>query len=597
MESKTRRAEMEWLDGILALPMPDRRPIYQWAHDNIPELPSAYAIRGRFDVRNSPWLMAPFDSMTDPLVRHTTVSKAIQSGGTLLAEITAAYRIANDPGPSTFTCQSAEMAALEGKTRMFPLFESIDIIRQLLPRPGPLRTQTEVFFPGGLFFILNSANLSHQQSQSVRYKTNDEIWLPQWSQVYEDACKRVTAFEQQGTSHILDISQGGIAGDWAQWSFDNGTMEEWSAACQGCGKSMPLHIRQTMIGDEEKRAGLVWDHDAHRDDGTIDDVRAAETARFVCCHCGHDHADTDQTRAAWRRSGHYVVTRENPPRHWKSYHWEALTAHPMHLLASEFAQAENHFAKYRDDTPRQKFRQKREARSWIITRESIDLFSADPNAPQYLTTTYQTEKVSGEIMRVMTIDRQQSHFWCEIRAWTAEPASYQLFFGRVDTLDGLRLLQAQHGVPDACVGQDRRYQPAQVDAECVRFGWRGLMGYPRKTWTLRNDTTNQIENFPHSDPKFASVGGGYSAPYYEFSSFHAKDIVASAASGKGIAWHQPVDVNPLYAEHLAAEEKREVRPGVFEWKEVRQDNNHGFDTSAMQVVVAIVAGLVRCKLD
>ena len=240
---------MEWLDGILALPMPDRRPIYQWAHDNIPELPSAYAIRGRFDVRNSPWLMAPFDSMTDPLVRHTTVSKAIQSGGTLLAEITAAYRIANDPGPSTFTCQSAEMAALEGKTRMFPLFESIDIIRQLLPRPGPLRTQTEVFFPGGLFFILNSANLSHQQSQSVRYKTNDEIWLPQWSQVYEDACKRVTAFEQQGTSHILDISQGGIAGDWAQWSFDNGTMEEWSAACQGCGKSMPLHIRQTMIGD------------------------------------------------------------------------------------------------------------------------------------------------------------------------------------------------------------------------------------------------------------------------------------------------------------------------------------------------------------
>lgn len=592
----TKLQDLEWLDGNLGLPKPDRRPIYQWAHDNIPELPSAYAMRGRFDVRNSPWLVGPFDSMSDPSVRRTTVSKAIQSGGTLLAEITAAYRIVNDPGPSTFTCQSDEMATLEGKTRLFPLIESIEAIRLILPRPGPHRTQTEVFFPGGLFFILNSANISHQQSQSVRFKINDEIWMPRWADVYEDACKRVTAFEQQGTSHILDISQGGIEGDWAAWSFANGSQEEWSANCFGCGKSMPLHIRQFMTDDKEKRAGLVWSPDAHRDDGTIDEVRVAETARFVCCHCGHEHADTDQTRAAWRRSGHYVVTRENPPRHWKSYHWEALTAHPMHLLASEFAQAETHFAKYRDDNPRQKFRQKREARSWVVHREAINLFERPEDAPEYTTTTYQTEKVPGEVLRTMTIDRQQSGFWVEIRAWTPEPASWQLSFGRVDTVDSVRRMQELYGVPDACVAQDRRYQPAQVDAECLRYGWRGLMGYPRKTWTLANETTGTLENFPHSDPKFASVGGGFSAPYYEFSSFHAKDIVSDAANGNGIKWHQPLDVNPLYAEHLAAEEKVEVRPGVYAWKEVKQNHNHGFDTSAMQVTVAIIAGLVRCKL-
>jgi hypothetical protein len=580
-----------------AFPVPDRRPIYVWAHEHIHEMPAAYAIRGRFDVRNSPWLIAPFDSMLDPLVRRTTVSKAIQSAGTLLAEITTAYRIANDPGPCTFTCQSDDMATKEGKTRMFPLFEAIEPIRRILPRPGPMRTTTEVYFPGGLFFILNACNEGAQQSQSVRFKINDEIWMDRWAKVYEDACKRVTAFEQQGTSHILDVSQGGNEGDYAQQSFESGTMEEWSANCDGCGKSMPLHIRQKMTDDAETYAGLVWDRDAHREDGTIDDVRAAETARFRCPHCGHEHEDSDRTRAAWRRSGHYVVTRPNPPRDWKSYHWEALVAHPMGALASEFAKAETHFARYKDDLPRQKFRQKREARSWVVHRESINLFETPEGAPDYTTATYRTQRVPGEVLRTMTIDRQQSHFWVEIRAWTAEPASWQLFFGRVDTLDGVRAVQAQYQVPDPCVAQDRRYQPAQVDAECVRFGWRGLMGYPRKTWTLRNESTDQLENYPHSDPKFASVGGGMSAAYYEFSTFHAKDIVASAASGKGIAWHQPSDVNPLYREHLAAEEKKEVRPGVFEWREVKQDNNHGFDTSAMQVIVAIVAGLVRCKLD
>jgi phage terminase large subunit GpA-like protein len=579
------------------LPRPDKRSIYVWAHEHLHEMPSSYAIRGRFDVRNSPWLMAPLDSMIDPVVRRTTVSKAIQSAGTLLAEITCAYRIVNDPGPCTFTAQSAEMATLEGKTRMFPLFEAIEPIRRLLPRPGPLRTQTEVFFPGGLFFILNSANLSHQQSQSVRWKINDEIWMPQWADVYEDACRRVTAFEQQGTSHILDISQGGFEGDVAERSFDAGSKEEWSANCQGCGKSMFLHIRQLCDDDKERRAGLVWDEKAKRDDGTFDDVLAAETARFRCPHCGHEHEDSDATRAAWRKSGHYVCTKENPPSDWKSYHWEAVIAHPLGALAKEFCLAENHFARYKDDTPRAKFRQKREARSWRVERETINLFNSPEDAPKYGQEDYLAGKtVPGEVLRVLTIDRQQTHFWVEVRAWTTEPASWQLFFGRVDTLDAVRLVQTRYGVPDACVAQDRRYQPAQVDAECVRFGWRGLMGYPRKTWTLRDESTGTLENFPHSDPKFASVGGGFSAPYYEFSSYHAKDLVAGATQGALFKWFLPTDVNPLYLEHLRAEEKREVRPGVWEWKEVKNDANHGFDTSAMQVIVAIVAGLVRCPL-
>ncbi len=294
-------------------PIPDRRPIWQWAHDVIKELPASYALRGRFDVGNSPWLRDPFDSMVDPLVRHTTVSKAIQSGGTLLAEITTAYRIVNDPGPCTFTCQSDEMATLEGKTRMFPLFETIASVRRILPRPGPLRTQTEVFFPGGLFFRLNSANLAHQQSQSVRYKINDEIWMPRWADVYDDACKRVTAFEQQGTSHILDVSQGGVEGDHAHRSFANGSQEEWSASCKACGESMPLHIHQRMKADESIRAGLVWDADAKRDDETIDEVRAAETVRFVCCHCGHGHDDTDATRAHQRRNRPEQPDLQPPP--------------------------------------------------------------------------------------------------------------------------------------------------------------------------------------------------------------------------------------------------------------------------------------------
>jgi len=589
----------QWLDSICVLPSPDRRKIWQWAHDAIAELPAAYAIRGRFSVENSPWLKAPFESCQDPKIRRTTVSKAVQSGGTLLAEIVAAWRMVNDPGPSTFTLQSAEMAAIEGKTRIFPLFEAIPQIARLLPRPGPLRTQTEVFFPGGSFFILNSANLSHQQSQSVRWKYNDEVWLSQWADVYEDACRRVTAFEQQGISHILDISQGGLDSDdgrpcWATWSFRQGSMEEWSASCRSCGKSMPLHFSQFMIGEPKRRAGVVWAEDAKRDDGTFNEARVAETVRFVCPHCGTDHEDSEATLASWRKTGHYSGPRDGAPKDWKSYHWEAVCAHSMRLLAVEWAQAENLFHRLGDDSSRRKFRQKRESRAWKVARQSITITS--PESDYVQADYFNGEPIPNELHRFMVIDRQQTHFWVEVGAWTAEPEYRQLFFGRVDTIDQVRAIQQRLKVPDHCTAQDRRYQQAIVDAECLRYGWRGMEGVKKKTWTMRNEATQLLENYPHSDVLWASVGGS-SVPYYQFSSNHCKDIVANAASGKGFKWLLPRDVNPLYPEHLKAEEKQEVRPGVWEWVEVKQNANHGLDTSSMMVCIAIVAGLIRFTLE
>jgi hypothetical protein len=77
---------------------------------------------------------------------------------------------------------------------------------------------------------------------------------------------------------------------------------------------------------------------------------------------------------------------------------------------------------------------------------------------------------------------------------------------------------------------------------------------------MKNEATDQLENYPHSDPKFSAIGGGHNAPYYEISALHMKELVASAVTGDGIRWRQPTDGNTLYGEHLAAEEKREVRP-------------------------------------
>lgn len=579
-------------------PRRDNSRIVDWARRHI-VLPESYAIAGHFNVNLSPWLIDIFDALQDESIRTVTVSKSIQSGGTLIADVWVPWLIVNQPGPISWTMHTDDMVERHAKTRLNPILERCAPVAAVLPRPGPMRTTTEIYF-GGFFMLLNSANLSDQQSQSIRCKINDEIWHPRWQNIYAEAIGRVSKFEEMGTSKVLNISQGGWEGDVSDSAWRAGHMAEWSAECPACHKAHPLAFRQTMSADaelplkERRRAGVVWEPDARLDDGTFNVSCAVATARFRCPHCAHEQPDTDATREGWRRTGRYVAERPDAPPHVRSFHFEALVSRPMSLLAEQFCIAENEFAKTGSDDARRVFRQKREARAWVEERQTL---TVSTEASDYTTAQFwDGARIPGELHRFMTVDRQQSHFWVEVGAWTEAPEYWQLYFGRVDTIDQVRALQQRYGVPDPCGAQDRRYQQAMVDADCQRFGWRGMEGVKKKTWTLRNETTGLLENFPHSDVLWSAIGGG-SVPYFQFSSNHCKDIVANAVGGRGFKWKLPKDVNPLYLEHLKAEEKREVRPGVWEWVEVKQNANHGWDTSAMMVAVAIVAGLVRFTLE
>jgi hypothetical protein len=582
-------------DAAFQLPQPDRSPIYQWARRHV-DLPESYVIPGKFNVDLSPHLRPIFDALQDDSVRTVTVSKSIQSGGTLIADVWVPWLIVNQPGPISWTMHTDDMVSLHAKTRLNPILDRCAPVARLLPRAGPMRTTTEIYF-GNFFLVLNAANLSDQQSQSIRFKINDEIWHPKWQNIYSEAIGRVTRFEEAGTSKVLNISQGGWENDVSDTAWQAGHMAEWSAACRGCGELMPLNFRQFMAKDDKTRAGVVWNKEAKRDDGTFNETLAGATARFRCPHCGHEHDDTDSTREHWRRAGAYVVTRPDAPTQVRSFHFEALVSRPMRLLAEQFCIAENEFHKTGSTDARRVFRQKREARAWVEPRQTITIIegSGDYNVADYAA----GQKTPGELHRFMAMDRQKDHRWVEIGAYanTATGIAYrQLFFGRVDTKEQARLLQQTYLVPDTCVVQDRRYEPQMVDAECLAYGWRGMEGVKKKTWTLRNEATNEFENYPHSDPLWSAING-QKVPYYQFSGYHCKDIVSNAVAGHGFKWIVPRDVNPLYLEHLKAEEKKEIRPGVWEWIEVKQNQNHGFDTSAMMVAVGIIAGLVRFTLE
>lgn len=600
----SRAARAAYLESRARLPSPDRSPIYAWARRHI-KLVGNYAVGGNFNVDLSPWLIPVFDALQNDRVRTVTLLAGIQVGKTLVSDMWIPWLIVNDPGPITYTMHTDDVVGIHAKTRLNPILDSNPTVSRLLPRPGPYRTITEIYF-GGFSLILNAANLSDQQSQSVRYKINDELWHPKWQSVYADAIGRVTKYEEMGISKVLNITQAGFDGDDSATVdsrvFRAGHMGEWSARCPSCSKLHPVafSIREADDPEAPQLGGAIWDPAAKGEDDLWNVARAMETTRFRCPHCGRESPDTDATRELWKQRGEYVTTNPRAPETNRSFHVESITTRPMTFLVEEWLNARNEATRTGNEEPMQKFRQKREAKPWRIEKTAINLINIESThtVAEYAPAAGQPPRLTpNETLRAMTVDRQLTHFWVEIGAWSSAPEYTHMYFSRVDTIDQVRALQQRYGVPDSCVGEDRRGWPNETDKDCARYGWRGLMGVGRKTWAMENPTTKQIDVYPHSDPKYANLGAGVSVPFYEFSADHMKDILFAALNKKGFPWRLPKDVNPLYLEHLKSEAKEEVRPGVWRWVEIRQNANHGIDTSAMMLTIAIVAGIVRFKLD
>lgn len=592
-------AVFQRLEAAARMPRPDRSRIYDWCRRHV-RLPASYAVSGTFNVHVSPWLIPIFDAIQDETVRLVHFRKGIQVGGTLIADVTIPWIVCNDPGTISMTMHVDDMMERHAKMRLNPLLDACAPCAALLPRPGPLRTTTEIHF-GGFSLILNSANLSDQQSQSIRWKFNDEIWHPKWQSVYADAVGRVSAYEAVGTSKIINTSQAGFSGDVEDRAFTSGHAAEWSAECPTCHRPHRLAfcIRADDSPESPQLGGVVWDNKARGDDELWNVARAVETTRFRCPHCGHESPDTDATREKWKRAGTYVATNHAAPPKTRSFHVESIVSRPMQLLVEEWLNACNELTRNGNEEPTIKFRQKREARPWKVEKTAISIINTKDST--YTVEDYfdGSRTAPGETFRAMTIDRQMRGFWVEVGAWTPAPEYFQLWFGKVDTIDQVRAIQQRYRVPDGCVAQDRRYQPSETDRDCARFGWRGLAGHSsgRKTWAMQDPATGKMEIYPHSDPKFSAIGGGVSVPFYEFSPDHMKDILFNCLNGRGFPWNLPRNASQLYLEHLKSEVKEQVRPGVWRYVEVKQDANHGLDTSSMMLAIAVIAGLVRFKLD
>lgn len=562
---------------------PDRRTIYDWAHDNV-TLPASYAQPGRFDVSTSRHMIKPFDAIQDDSVREVTNMGAIQTAKSLISEISIAWALCNSPGPTMLTMQTDDDAREHCNQRFFEALRSVRGIKDILPTDRHLMTMTDIYF-GPFFLTVNGANISNLQRVSVRWKFNSEVWL--WKAgLLAHARGRVSAFEKAGNSKVVNESQGGNEGDDFHEAHKAGNQGTWSAKCFGCGKHSWLEFEARAESEPAKRACVVWNEDAKRADGTWNVGRAAETARWRCRLCGFEHDDTARTRARWNADGDYLDARLDAPLTIRSFRWEALVARPMGALVSQFLEARR---QQKQGAPQamMDFTRQRRALSWKqdFSTDAVLLRGAGYN----LVDPKITEKITDETARFLTIDRQKDHFWCLVRAWRSNGSSRLLYFARIQTVEQLREIQERFGVEPNRVFEDSGYDAGKVYDDCLSFGWLALKGSQFNYFPITKNGRTFRRMW--SDVTWVKHAGK-EAPLIHCASDSIKDILHALRSGKGAAFETPDDAPENYGRQMNGERKQETKPdklGRTEWRwhKITKDN-HGWDLEFMQVCAALM---------
>lgn len=532
-----------------------------------------------FDPDASPYFVQPFRRMFDNSCREICIIAPPGTGKTVLFEAGVCYLAHQDPGDVLITSKDEDLLEQWLDTKLNPILSRCAPLADYLPRSSD--RQKKLLILKHLFIVARAVNESGLQQISVRYCLGDEVWL--WDKGLIGYLRKRTHDRYNGK--VVLVSQAGFAkSEWEQ-ACAEGDQYHYHWICK-CG------VRQRFNFD----ANLKWNGDEKKDE--IDWPTVKATTRLVCPHCGESYADTPENRRSLSSSATWELTQPGEDSLHETYTVPALANFrvPWFDLVREFLKARRAWG-LGDQEPWMQFVTQRKSEFWKGEHETED---SQLKTSMYSWQSYTAgQKIDGEMVRFMTIDRQLAHYWVCIRAWREGGASQLLRYTMVMSQDELRALQLTYKVEDRHVFEDSAYDSTEVYAQCARFGWWAVLGTNENGFAFqKKDLRGRpagTEYRLYSQIRNVQVGQ-MRCQVIMLASERLKDIMTHLRDGKSLPWEVPSDVPELYLKQINGEVKKEtVEPktkrAVFRWVQVKA--NHSFDTEYYQIGAALIANILR----
>lgn len=448
---------------------------------------------GRFDISTARHLAGPLSALQNDSIRMVVVVKAVQTLGSMLADLWLHYIIEHDPRNTLVLFEDDPKARVYANTRLMDSILANPGIAPLVQHVDRHDVQkTYIKFPGMTLMVggLNDGNVSSLSWPNVIVS---EAWIHKSDGLLDKAIARTTQFERD--CKILIESQAGNEGEdldrifkscvtvpltW-ECPFCHGRQEfEWSRERPaGFVPTAPLFAvpEQANAPKEGTYGGMSFDREKKfLKDDAWDIPGASQTAMWECFHCGGLIPDTPSMRRALMDT----YRQDYPASRNVGFYWPKEAC-----LSISFAKSCGNYlaAKYADErlgnrVPLMDWYKAERAQAWRSDYEvKIPVLMVDEYNP--------AEKWEREWRRRMIIDVQDrlSHFWYDIDAVAEDGASRQLACGTALSFDELAELQKKFAVPDQWTFVDSSYEFEQVKTECARRGhWGKPSGYSRPVW-------------------------------------------------------------------------------------------------------------------
>jgi hypothetical protein len=589
--------------------LPFRGEIYEYAADL--DLQNGYAIKGHFDVSRSKYLIAPFRSVRHPRIRQVVILKAVQLGGSLVADLYVPFTIEHDPGDTLWLFQDDDFAAQYMKERFLPLLRRTKSLAHYVSARNAVQQRT-LLLPH-MAVMMGGLNEGNCQGLSKRKVIVDEGWLAKSNGLIRQARERTAAYPH--TSKFLLISQAGMEDEDLDLAWKETNMAEWQWQCPSCLKYQTFEM--SVKREDGSWAGMRWEtNDFTRPNGRWNYPAVGKTARLECYHCGHQVDDTPSNRRRLDDTHRYEPTNTRAD--------EAIAGYRIPFVANvdrsfsagvvKYLQAKEQQEEHGYLLPLIEFYQKHLARAWNLN-----------TAADFRRVAYEPYDVrsdwSEERFRCMTIDCQKDfkEFWYVVRAWSESGESRQLARGRCESWEGLVEVQNTWRVPDRWVFVDSGYESTRVAEECVKHGAEGQIN-GRRFWLCWHALKGaRQESFQHVDPKTKardrriyspldylnpSIGKRFSrfkCPFYSWGNLPVKDILRRHRDGLARKFLSLPDDAPAtdiwsYTAQMNSEirvkERDEEGRMISIWKPIGKRPNHYWDCEAMSIVVACIFGVI-----
>lgn len=587
--------------------------IISWAERNI-NLSSAHGESGPLRLSRSKYLIEPLLALSDRQVSQVVCQAAVQTGKTLIAEVFLLWSLINRPGSIQWFAQTDTKSEEVMLSRIKPMMLACKDLMPLLPNDDR-KIRGDGFRIPGCEFVITGHSDNDIQSSTRHLVIVDELAHYDEGTTLEQIKSRTAYTSEKGNSKTLIISQAGRVGNEMSEAYKEGTMEEWNVPCFACGKHFKPMISHFTAG------GLPFDDESLKlkdNKGKYIIGKLEKVLTLDCPYCGHGHRDTPQLKSYWNDNGQYIQTNPDARTGYRSFHWSQIHCNKWIDIVSK----------------------------WIIVcklrksgdgREEFERFlnqelavSMDPdeylNSDKVVRTDkpYDKSKWEDEYTRNFILDVQKDRFFGNIRAYSKDGRSRQLWCGWLYTIDQVLELQQKFNIPFAVdrtgkktysVLWDSGYALRQTEiyTYCVKYNHLAIKGdtsgtkqFDNWVWIngkkvnkFREWAISTVRGDPYAGQKLQ--GKGPSCPIIMLATDTLKKILVKLIDGKGPEWlclskednQVWEDYNKgLFNEEFQTHDRygKQMKNGL--WKKINEKvTNEAFDVEAYSLGAAIMAGV------